>query len=317
VLVLAQEEARLLSHDHIGTEHILLGLIHEGEGVAAQALARLGITLEAVRAKVEDVVSPENIPPSGSPPFTPRAKKVLELSLRETLQLGYNCIGPEHMLLGLVREGEGVAAKVLVSLGADLDRIRLRVVQLLAAAVGQMEVVGLDPSGRPLSEHKPSVRPPPGWVGGSVPWHVVLVRTHRHYVELTEVSAFPTGVEFTMRLLTAPGPPGVDAPRTIPGVLVGPRLDVRFADSRSTVAHSDPSYPYDEAPNNPLLVFIRGGGSPNDMRNQLWLWPLPPPGPLTLTVNWPEEGVVDHTIVLDATELVAAADRAERLWGPE
>ncbi len=132
VLVLAQEEARLLNHNFIGTEHILLGLIHEGEGVAAKALESLGISLEAVREKVEETIGPAGSSTTGSPPFTPRAKKVLELSLREALQLGHNYIGTEHMLLGLVREGEGVAAQVLVSLGADLARVRQQVIQLLS-----------------------------------------------------------------------------------------------------------------------------------------------------------------------------------------
>ncbi len=132
VLVLAQEEARLLNHNFIGTEHILLGLIHEGEGVAAKALESLGVTLEAVREKVEETIGPAGSATTGSPPFTPRAKKVLELSLREALQLGHNYIGTEHMLLGLVREGEGVAAQVLVSLGADLSRVRQQVIQLLS-----------------------------------------------------------------------------------------------------------------------------------------------------------------------------------------
>jgi ATP-dependent Clp protease ATP-binding subunit ClpC len=132
VLVLAQEEARLLNHNFIGTEHILLGLIHEGEGVAAKALESLGISLEGVREKVEETIGPAGSSTTGSPPFTPRAKKVLELSLREALQLGHNYIGTEHMLLGLVREGEGVAAQVLVSLGADLSRVRQQVIQLLS-----------------------------------------------------------------------------------------------------------------------------------------------------------------------------------------
>jgi len=137
--VLAQEEARLLNHNFIGTEHILLGLIHEGEGVAAKALESLGISLEAVREKVEETIGPAGSGTMGSPPFTPRAKKVLELSLREALQLGHNYIGTEHMLLGLVREGEGVAAQVLVSLGADLSRVRQQVIQLLSGYVGGNE----------------------------------------------------------------------------------------------------------------------------------------------------------------------------------
>ena len=114
VVVLAQEEARLLNHNYIGTEHILLGLIHEGEGVAAKALESLGISLEAVRSQVEEIIGQGGSSPSGHIPFTPRAKKVLELSLREALQLGHNYIGTEHILLGLIREGEGVAAQVLV-----------------------------------------------------------------------------------------------------------------------------------------------------------------------------------------------------------
>jgi ATP-dependent Clp protease ATP-binding subunit ClpC len=136
VVVLAQEEARLLNHNYIGTEHILLGLIHEGEGVAAKALESLGISLEAVRNQVEEIIGQGGSSPSGHIPFTPRAKKVLELSLREALQLGHNYIGTEHILLGLIREGEGVAAQVLVKLGADLSRVRQQVIQLLSGYQG-------------------------------------------------------------------------------------------------------------------------------------------------------------------------------------
>ena len=137
VVVLAQEEARLLNHSYIGTEHILLGLIHEGEGVAAKALESLNISLEAVRAQVEEIIGTGGSSPSGHIPFTPRAKKVLELSLREALQLGHNYIGTEHILLGLIREGEGVAAQVLVKLGADLSRVRQQVIQLLSGYQSQ------------------------------------------------------------------------------------------------------------------------------------------------------------------------------------
>ncbi|NNJ48488.1 MAG: ATP-dependent Clp protease ATP-binding subunit [Acidimicrobiia bacterium] len=139
VVVLAQEEARLLNHNYIGTEHILLGLIHEGEGVAAKALESLGISLEAVRSQVEEIIGQGGSSPSGHIPFTPRAKKVLELSLREALQLGHNYIGTEHILLGLIREGEGVAAQVLVKLGADLSRVRQQVIQLLSGYSGPAE----------------------------------------------------------------------------------------------------------------------------------------------------------------------------------
>src|SRR5215203_3772904 len=136
VVVLAQEEARMLNHNYIGTEHILLGLIHEGEGVAAKALESMNISLEAVRQQVEEIIGHGQAAPTGHIPFTPRAKKVLELSLREALQLGHNYIGTEHILLGLIREGEGVAAQVLQKLGADLNRVRQTVIHLLSGYTG-------------------------------------------------------------------------------------------------------------------------------------------------------------------------------------
>jgi ATP-dependent Clp protease ATP-binding subunit ClpC len=132
VVVLAQEEARMLNHNYIGTEHILLGLVRERDGIAAKALASLNIRLDAVRGEVEDIIGQGQAPTTGHIPFTPRAKKVLELSLREALQLGHNYIGTEHILLGLIREGEGVAAQVLQKLGAGLDRVRQTVIQILS-----------------------------------------------------------------------------------------------------------------------------------------------------------------------------------------
>ncbi len=157
VVVLAQEESRMLNHNYIGTEHILLGLVHESEGVAALALETLDISIEAVRRQVEQIIGRGQAAATGHIPFTPRAKKVLELSLREALQLGHNYIGTEHMLLGLIREGEGVAAQVLKKLGADLSRVRQTVIQLL--------------SGYPVtaSEEMPTT----GWIpesGPSCPW---------------------------------------------------------------------------------------------------------------------------------------------------
>jgi ATP-dependent Clp protease ATP-binding subunit ClpC len=140
VVVLAQEEARMLNHNYIGTEHILLGLIHEGEGVAAKALEFLGVSLNGVREQVQEIIGQGQQAPSGHIPFTPRAKKVLELSLREALQLGHNYIGTEHILLGLIREGEGVATQVLVKLGADLNRVRQQVIQLLSGYQGKEPV---------------------------------------------------------------------------------------------------------------------------------------------------------------------------------
>jgi ATP-dependent Clp protease ATP-binding subunit ClpC len=141
VVALAQEEARMLNHNYIGTEHILLGLIHEGEGVAAKALESLGISLDAVRQQVEEIIGQGQQAPSGHIPFTPRAKKVLELAQRETRALGHAYVGTEHILLGLIREGDGVAAQVLVKLGADLNRVRQQVIQLLHGYQGT-DVIG-------------------------------------------------------------------------------------------------------------------------------------------------------------------------------
>ncbi len=140
VVVLAQEEAKMLNHNYIGTEHLLLGLIHEGEGVAAKSLEALGISLDAVREQVQEIIGTGQTAPSGHIPFTPRAKKVLELSLREALQLGHSYIGTEHLLLGLIREGEGVAAQVLTKLGADTNRVRQQVIQLLSGFQGKEAV---------------------------------------------------------------------------------------------------------------------------------------------------------------------------------
>jgi hypothetical protein len=136
VVVLAQEESRLLNHNYIGTEHLLLGLLHEGDGVAAKALEVLDISLADVRSEVEEIIGHRGSAPSGHIPFTPRAKKVLELALREALQLGHNHIGTEHILLGLIREGEGVAAQVLGKLGAGLPAVRQKVIELLSGYPG-------------------------------------------------------------------------------------------------------------------------------------------------------------------------------------
>ena len=141
-VVLAQEEARLLDHDHIGTEHLLLGLLREEDSVATRALGSLGVSLERVQIDVEAIVGRGSAAPKGHIPFTPRGKKVLELALREALQLGHKYIGTEHILLGLVREGEGVAAQVLRKLDVDLDRVRQTVIELLSSLVGAEEPAG-------------------------------------------------------------------------------------------------------------------------------------------------------------------------------
>ena len=157
IVVLAQAEARMLNHNYIGTEHILLGLIHEGEGVAAKALESLGISLEAVRQQVEEIIGQGQSAPTGHIPFTPRAKKVLELSLREADQLGHKYIGTEHILLGLLREGEGVGAQVLTKHGVSLERVRMEVVSLLEGPEVGPAVEGseVDPAGPSRSHEEP------------------------------------------------------------------------------------------------------------------------------------------------------------------
>jgi ATP-dependent Clp protease ATP-binding subunit ClpC len=132
VVVYAQDEARALDHSYIGTEHILLGLVHEGEGLAVKVLESLDVSLETVRQRVEEIIGRGQQAPSGHIPFTPPAKKALEQSLAESRQLGHGYIGTEHILLGLIREGDGVAAQVLTGLGADLDRVRQETTRLLA-----------------------------------------------------------------------------------------------------------------------------------------------------------------------------------------
>jgi ATP-dependent Clp protease ATP-binding subunit ClpA len=139
VVVLAQEEARMLDHNYIGSEHILLGLIHEGDGIAAQAIGSAGLTLAAARAEVERTIGRGAGTPTGHIPFTPRAKKVLELALREALALKKSYIGPEHILLGMIREGEGFGAEILTRLAAPLTVLRAQVMELAAAEPGELD----------------------------------------------------------------------------------------------------------------------------------------------------------------------------------
>jgi ATP-dependent Clp protease ATP-binding subunit ClpC len=156
VVVLAQEEARMLYHDYIGTEHILLGLIHEGQGVAARTLESLGISLQAVRQQVEEIIGRGEHPPAGHIEFTPRVKTVLELAQRQALQLGHNYIGTEHILLGLIGEGAGVAAQVLVAVGADDKRVRQQVIQVLQYR-GKEAVMEGGPSGPASHENRAAI----------------------------------------------------------------------------------------------------------------------------------------------------------------
>jgi len=133
VVVLGQDEARHLKHNYIGTEHLLLGLLREEEGLAARVLESLDITVEEVRAQVARIIGEGDEVTTGQIPFTPRAKKVLELALRESVSLGHNHIGTEHVLLGIVRENDGVAARILLDFGADAEKVRNEVIRMLTA----------------------------------------------------------------------------------------------------------------------------------------------------------------------------------------
>ena len=145
VVVLAQNEARALKHNYLGTEHILLGLLGEEEGLAARVLESLDITVEEVHAQIARVVGQGDEAVLGQIPFTPRAKKVLELSLAESLSLGHNYIGTEHLLLGVVRENDGVAARILYDLGADAEKIRTEVIRMLSGPGERLGQVRDDP----------------------------------------------------------------------------------------------------------------------------------------------------------------------------
>jgi hypothetical protein len=267
VVVLAQEEARLLNHNYIGTEHLLLGLIHEGQGVAARALESLDVSLEAVRARVEEIIGQGQSAPTGHIPFTPRVKKVLELSLREALQLGHNYIGTEHILLGLIREGEGVAAQVLAELGAGLDRVRQQVVQLLSGYPG-----GVPPEQPAAGSSRPSVAPVmagPGFYAEREPPELVRV------VPLAREVAAESGLRvvlisleiwsgwFDLRYALLPR---MDAP---PQEIA---LDWRAADDLGT---------------DYTLTGMAAGGGPLLRVQQLNFWPAPSTDAriLTLTVS--------------------------------
>jgi hypothetical protein len=205
-VVLAQEEARLLDHDYIGTEHLLLGLAREREGVAAKALESLGISLEAVRAQVEGIIGRGQMTSGAQIPFTPRAKKVLELALRESRSLGHGYIGTEHILLGLVREGEGVAAQVLVTLGADLSRVRQQVVQLLSDQPAGEVGVGRGAAREP----RPGVAGGPVAFGEREPPELVRVvplareatRQAGYRVVLISLEVWSNGVDLRYALVT-------------------------------------------------------------------------------------------------------------------
>ena len=325
MLVLAQEEARLLNHAFIGTEHILLGLIREGDGLAAQALNALEISLEAVHAKVEETIGMVGTPPSGSPPFTPRAKKVLELSLREAMQLGHSFIGTEHLLLGLVREGEGVAATVLVSLGADLGRVRQEVIELMPGGQGPGDA---DPV---IAQRQPAIgsewaapiwdRPSEATVPAVFAVDALMFQNDVIAVAVDRLEVYPNG--FMINLLMRVDPRKVrdmmEMLRPL-GANRWPRVKVRFSDGRTAEPGpgfgSIPDLAKDEqgVPIDPFMSIGSSGGAPGGWRASAWVFPLPPDGPLEIFVALEVTGMDESSITIDGTAIRAAGKRAKVIW---
>jgi hypothetical protein len=325
VLVLAQEEARLLNHAFIGTEHILLGLVREGDGLAAQALDALEISLEAVRAKVEETIGMAGSPLSGSPPFTPRAKKVLELSLREAMQLGDSYIGTEHLLLGLVREGEGVAATVLVSLGAELGRVRQEVVKLMVG------VRGPDDTDPVIAHQQPATgdgwaapiwdRPSQGTVPAVLAVDALMFQSDVVAVAVDRLEVYPNG--FMINLLMRVDPRKVREMMKMLrplGANRWPLVKVRFADGRTAEPGpgiaSIPDLAKDEngVPIDPFMSIGSGGGEPGGWRAWAWVFPLPPDGPLEILVALGVAGMSESRITIDGAAIRAAGERAKVIW---
>ena len=287
VVVLAQEEARLLNHDYIGTEHILLGLAHEDHGVAGRALTELGVSLDAVRAEVMKIVGQGRQPPTGHIPFTPRAKKVLELSLREAIQLNCDYIGTEHILLGVVREGEGVAAQVLVELGADLSRVRQQVVQVLAGYAG-----GVPPEQVAAASSRPPVAPVVGGPGFSTeqepPELVRVVPLAREVADESGLRVVLISLEiwsgwFDLRYALLP--------RTA-AALLEVALDWRVTDDLGT---------------DYTLTGLAAGGGPLLYIHQLDFRPAPPEEARTLTLTVSERSEPARPLAVIEIELRPAA----------
>jgi len=328
VLVLAQEEARLLDHSFIGTEHILLGLIAEGEGLAARTLEALGVTFEAARDKVEGIVVMAGSVPGGSPPFTRRAKRVLELALREALELGHSYIGTEHIILGLVREGEGVGAQILVNLGVDLAVVRQQVINVMTG--GKTAHFAGSFRHTPLRQREPFLslewaapswdRPSEGTLHSVFAVNELVMQSDLVAIGIDHLEVYPNG--FTISLIMRVNPrrvgdlmralgPG-DASRSL-------RVRVRFADGRTT--RSGPSdgslldLTKDEqgVPTDPYLSMKSSRGTLSGWRALAWVYPLPPDGPFEIFVSL--EGSDDESsIVVDGSAVREGAVRAREIW---
>ncbi len=326
VLVLAQEEARLLNHSFIGTEHILLGLIGEGDGLAARVLGGYGISLEAAREKVEEIIGMAGTAPSGSPPFTPRAKKFLELSLRESLQLGHSYIGTEHLLLGLTREGDGVAVTVLVSLGADLDSVRQETIRLMGGPEmgGLLREVNVAHESLATSdEWAPPIwdRPSEGTVPAVMAIDSIVVQNEMVAVAIDRLEVYPNG--FMIDLLMRVDPRKVGDVMQMLGPLGAnrwPRVAVRFADGRNVGwgpgIGSMPDLAKDEhgVPTEPFMSMGNRGGAPEGWRAWAWVFPLPPDGALEVFVALEAAGLEESSITIDGSAVRAAAERAKVIW---
>jgi hypothetical protein len=326
VLVLAQEEARLLNHSFIGTEHILLGLIGERDGVAAQVLRTHGISLEAAREMVEAIIGMAGIESSGSPPFTPRAKKVLELSLRESLQLGHSYIGTEHLLLGLIREGEGVAVTVLASLGASLGRLQQETVRLIGGQEmgGPLQEVDVgDESLAPGAGWTPPMwdRPSEGTVPAVIAIDAIVLQSDVVVVAIDRLEVYPNGFMINLLMRVDPRKVGDVMQMLRPlGANRWPRVAVRFADGR-TVGRgpgigSMPDLAKDEngVPIEPFMSMGNRGGAPEGWRAWTWVFPLPPEGALEVFVALEAAGLDESSITIDGSAVRAAAERAVVIW---
>jgi hypothetical protein len=320
VLVLAQEEARLLGHSFIGSEHLLLGLIAEGQGVASQVFENLGISYAAVREAVEETIGMAGSAPAGSPPFTPRAKKVLEFSLREALQLGDSDIGTEHLLLGLIREGEGVAVTVLVGLGADPGRVRQETIMLMNDGVPRGRVA----HGSRVTDGSEWVaplwdRPSEGTFPAVVSVNALLFESDVAALALDHLDVYPNG--FTLNFVRRVNPRRARAALTMinaTGPEWLPEVTVRFSDgSTAKSVQLNVAKNQDGVPTEPIQTVTSRGwvGDPGGWRAWAWVYPLPPEGPLEILVSLPAIGLsTPQSVNIDGSAVRAAAKWARIIW---
>ena len=323
MLVLAQEEARLLDHGFIGTEHLLLGLVHEEEGVAARALRSFGISLESAREKVQEAIGVAGTTASGSPAFTTRAKKVLELSLREALQLGHSYIGTEHLLLGLIRQGESMGVAVLESFGADPTSVRQQTISRMAGTDpdGSIRQIGVAPLVAATPEWTPPIwdRPSEGTVPAVLVVDAMVLQNDVVAVVVDRLEVYPNGFMINLLLRVDPRRVGdLMAMLGSRGPGGWPRIGVRFADGRTAGGEvgSLPNLAKDEH-GVPIELFMSTGsrgGAPSGWRAWAWVFPLPPEGPLEIFVALEAAGLDESSVIVDGTTVRLTAERAQIIW---